>query len=422
MVSKQPRGYWSPMIKSFKGKVSLVLILAFSCFIALGMVTGLLGVAWPSIRGTFNLPLDALVALLVSSTLGFLLGSILAGQLMLRMGVATTLMMTNLIAAVGLIGYVLAPGWWVLVAFGLLTGWASGSIDTGLNIYMAANHGVAVMNWMHACFGIGAAIGPLVMTTILAAGLSWRVGYAIAAMVHLTLGLLFLVTRNRMAIKPVTAQPSSASAKPLKAPKPMETLKLPVVLLSILLFLLYTGVESSTGQWTFTLFTESRSVSPYLAGVMTSMFWAMLTLGRIVLGAAANRIGVERLLRLSMIGVFISAILFLFKNATVGFIAVSLMGFSLSAIFPTLTADTPHRVGIRHAPNTIGFQTGSASVGFAILPGIAGILAERIGLETLGPFLIISSLLMLVTNEIVVHVMKRNRRGEANVIPDIFGH
>lgn len=409
------------MKNPFAGKVSFVLILAFSCFIALGIVTGLLGVAWPSIRVTFGLPLDSLVGLLVSSTVGFVLGSVLAGQLMLRAGVASTLLVANLLAAGGLVGYVLAPGWWVLVFLGILTGWASGTIDTGLNIYIAANHGVKIMNWMHACFGIGATAGPLIMTAILAAGLSWRAGYAVAAAVHLSLGLFFLAARNRLAIKPIAVPPAPSSAAPAEPPKPQETLKLPVVLLSVLLFLLYTGVESSTGQWTFTLFTESRSVSPNLAGVMTSLFWAMLTLGRIVLGAGAVYIGVERLLRLSMLGVLLSAVMFLFKNTAVGFLAVSLMGFSLSAIFPTLTSDTPNRVGLRHAPNTIGLQTGSASIGFAILPGLAGILAERLGLESLGPFLVLTSMLMLLTNEVVVLVMKRKRASEAAAMPNLLG-
>ena len=76
------------------------------------------------------------------------------------------------------------------------------------------------------------------------------------------------------------------------------TLRLPMVWLSVLLFLLYTGVESTAGQWTYTWFTESRAASAYLAGTMTSVFWAMLTVGRVVFGAGAARIGVERLLRL----------------------------------------------------------------------------------------------------------------------------
>ena len=187
------------------------------------------------------------------------------------------------------------------------------------------------------------------------------------------------------------------------------TLRLPMVWLGILLFLLYTGVESTAGQWTYTWFTESRAASAYLAGTMTSAFWAMLTVGRVVFGAGAARIGVERLLRLSMMGTVLAAALLLVRSLPIGFVAIGLMGLSLAAIFPTLTSDAPNRVGARHAANTIGIQTGAASVGFAVLPGLAGVLAERAGLESLGPFLVVSALLMLGVNQLAVALMRRER-------------
>jgi fucose permease len=397
----------SVMKKSLAGKLNLSLILAFSSFIALGLVAGLLGVAWPSIRATFGLPLDAVVALLITSTIGFVVGSILASQIMIRIGVGVTLLASNILAAGGLLGYAIAPEWWVVVLLGLLTGAAAGLIDTGLNIYVAANHGVTYMNWMHACFGIGATLGPLLMTAVLGFGLSWRYGYGVAAALHFVLGIGFLFSIGHQSIRSMTIIRPQETSEAIRSAKPLDTLRKPIVWLSILLFLLYTGIESTTGQWSFSLFTESRSITPYLAGVLTSLFWGMLTLGRFVLGAAARLIGVERLLRISMLGVVIAAVLFLFQTTLAGFFAVSLMGFSLSAIFPTLTSDTPHRVGQQHAPNTIGFQTGSASIGFAVLPGLAGVLAERIGLESLGPFLILLAILMLLTNEIIVRVLRQ---------------
>lgn len=397
------------MINEIRQKASPILVLAFACFIALGVAASLLGVAWPSIRATFNLSLDTLAILLGGSTVGFVIGSVLAGRLMIRAGVGTVLLVTNLIAGLGLIGYAIAPGWWFLVAFSLLTGFASGAIDTGLNIYMAAYHGVAVMNWMHACFGIGATLGPLLMTAILQLGLDWQLGYVSAAIIHLTLAFSFLLTRHTLRFKSVSVASPSSASRPVRPAKPAETLRIPAVLLSIVLFLLYTGVESSTGQWSYSLFTESRNVSTSLAGLMTSVFWGMLTFGRIFLGAIADRFGVQRLLRFSMLGVLLSALLFIVQNTIVGFLAIGLMGFSLSAIFPTLTSDTPNRVGLRHTPNSIGYQTGAASVGFAALPGLVGIIAERAGLETLGIFLVITSSMMLITNEIILYTLRHRK-------------
>lgn len=384
----------------------LILGLSFACFVALGIASGMLGVAWPSVRGSFGLPIDALVALLVSTTVGFAIGSVTVGGIMARYGIGRFLLFGNLLAALGFFGYMLAPYWWSLVALGLLTGWAGGAIDTGLNIYVAATDTVRIMNWMHAMFGVGATIGPLIMTAAIGAGIGWRAGYAVAALVHLILGLLFIPVLKQMNFRGMA---QGSSAQPDRPESPTATLRLPIVILSILLFLLYTGVESTTGQWSYSLFTEERGLSPYLAGIMTSLFWGMLTVGRILFGAAADRIGIQRLLRLSMTGAVLSAALFLVRSPAAGFAAVALMGLSLAAIFPTLTSDTPYRVGARHAANAIGFQTGAASIGLAILPGTAGFLAARLGLEVLGPYLVLTSLMMLVTNEVAVRVVGRNR-------------
>jgi fucose permease len=292
---------------------------------------------------------------------------------------------------------------------GLLTGWAAGAIDTGLNIYVAATRTVRIMNWMHGMFGVGATLGPLIMTTIVAVGLSWRLGYVVAGVVHLILGLLFITVLSSMNFRGMAPRPAAGVDEAARPETPLQTLRLPIVLLGVLSFLLYTGVESTTGQWSFTLFTESRSVSTSLAGFMTSAFWAMLTLGRFVFGAAVDRIGINRLLRGSMIGAILAALLFLVPIPAVGFAAVALMGLSLSAIFPTLTSDTPNRVGLSHATNAIGLQTGAASIGFAVLPGLAGVLAARLGLEILGPFLLVSTILMLGVNEVAVWLARQNR-------------
>lgn len=388
-------------------KKRLPIVLSFACFLALGIGNGVLGVAWPSIRTTFGLPLDALVALLISSTVGFVIGSITAGQMMAWIGIGRFLLLTNLLVAAGMVGYAIAPSWWLLVAFGMLTGWGGGAIDTGLNIFVAATRTVRTMNWMHAMFGVGATIGPLLMTAVVGVGVGWRAGYVIVALVHLSLGLAFLPILRQMDFRGLASGPAGGgtSAGP---ESPVATLRLPIVLLSILLFLLYTGVESTTGQWSFSLFTEERGMSTVLAGLLTSVFWGMLTIGRILFGAAADRIGVQRLLRLSMIGAVLSAGLFLLRSPVASFISIGLMGLSLAAIFPTLTSDTPHRAGLGHAANAIGFQTGAASVGFAVLPGVAGFMAARLGLEVLGPYLVVTATLMLLTNEIAIRLVRRN--------------
>lgn len=396
------------MVKALAAKPRFTLSLAFACFAVQGIANGMLGVAWPSIRQGFGLPLDLLASLLATSTIGYVTGSISAGTLMRRIGIGRSLLVGNFVAAAGLLGYAFAPNWTTFVLFGIVVGWSSGIVGASLNIYIAATRTVRIMNWMHAMYGIGATIGPLIMTATIASQLGWRVGYFIAAIVHLTLSLLFIVAIKEMDYRGAVEEKIAEAGRTRKKHSPLEALRMPVVLLGILLFLFYTGVETTTGQWSFSLFTEGRSMSAYLAGLSTSIYWAMLTLGRIVFGATANRIGTTRLLRWSMIGTILSATLFLNQTTVGGIASVALMGLSLSAIFPTLMSDTPNRVGLKYTPTAIGLQTGAASVGLTILPGLAGMMAARVGLEILGPFLIISAVLMFVTNEASMMLARRN--------------
>lgn len=385
----------------------LPMALAFSCFAAQGIANSMLGVAWPSIRSTFGKPLDTLIVLLVSSTIGYILGSLLSSRIMGWIGIGRSLLIGNILAAVGFLGYAISPEWWTMVILAALVGWTSGNIGASLNIYVAATRTVRSMNWMHAMYGVGATIGPLVMAAAIGLSAGWRLGYVVAAIIHLALGLCFVVVANRMDFQGIR-NPAGGTGTMITT-RPSATIRVPIVLLGIALFMLYTGVETTAGQWSYSLFTEARSMTLYLAGISTSIYWGMLTAGRILFGAIADIIGITRLLRVSMLGVVLSAGLFLIPTPGTGIISLALMGLSLSAIFPTLMSDTPNRVSAEHLSSAIGFQTGAASLGLAMLPGVAGVLAARMGLEVIGIFLVLAATLMFLTNELANQIVKRNK-------------
>jgi len=154
----------------------LLIVLAYVSFISLGLPDGLLGVAWPSMRGFFHLPLDALGALLVAYTTGYLLSSCSSGRILARINVGSLLTLSCLATAASLLGYALTPWWGIVVALGVLSGLGAGAIDAGVNTYVATRYSTRMVNWLHACYGIGAASGPVIMTSVLAAGSALALG------------------------------------------------------------------------------------------------------------------------------------------------------------------------------------------------------------------------------------------------------
>src|SRR5262245_42658285 len=138
--------------------------IAFVAFVSLGLPDGVLGVAWPSMRRSFDLPLSALGALLAAAMAGYLASSFGSGVVVARLGVGSLLAWSSATMVASSLAYAMAPAWSVVVAGGVLAGLGAGAIDAGINAYAAARFPPRLVNWLHACYGVGAMLGPLVMT------------------------------------------------------------------------------------------------------------------------------------------------------------------------------------------------------------------------------------------------------------------
>jgi fucose permease len=224
----------------------------------------------------------------------------------------------------------------------LIAGLGSGAIDAGMNAYAAHHFSPRLVNWLHAFYGVGATLGPLMMTAVLSAGLVWRWGYAVNAALLGVMSLCFLLTL-RLWDQPTDAPANAEALAAQPAPAgTLDTLRRPVVALSVVLFFLYTGVEVAAGQWTYSLFTEARGVSPAVAGVWAGVYWGSLTAGRIAFGAAAGRVPPLAILRATMLAAPLGALLIWADAAPLAnFLGLALMGFCFAPMFPLLISLTP---------------------------------------------------------------------------------
>jgi fucose permease len=370
-----------------KVKTSL-LVLAYFAFISLGLPDGLLGVGWPSIAATLRVPTESVGYLLFAATTGYLTSSVAAGFLLRRVGVGRLLAGSTGLASLALAGYAVAPAMWFLIPCALIGGFGGGAIDAGLNAYATAEFGPRHMNWMHACFGLGVAIGPLIMTGVIEGGAVWRIGYVIVSSAQLVLALSFVLNARQWGRAPA---PKHAPAKP------GGTLKLPVVWLSVLAFGVYVAIEAGAGLWAFLLLTKGRGLGEGIAGLCVSGYWAMLFLGRVVQGVVAERLGIRAVLVGSLTGMAAGALLVAIPGP--GWLAVTglaIIGFAAAPVFPLLTLTTGERVGAAHTDRAIGLQIAGAGLGGAVVPSAIGVLLSHVGVEALGPALLALSLLLLV--------------------------
>lgn len=385
-----------------------LLAIGFFGFVAVGMPAAALGVAWASMQETFGVALDSIGILLTAVTIGRLVMSVYSGRVIGAMGLGNYMTVGSVVMLAGLLGYALTPSWPVLVLSALVFGFGVTALNTGINNHAAANYASGTMNWLHAWYGLGSALGPLVVTlVVINLELDWRWAYGVFILLQIILTLVFAFTRAEWSLGE-----KALSGKDADRPKATlrETLKLAPALYGIALFFLHGGIQVGTGQLTNSLLVDSRGVDPATAGLWISIYWAGLTAGRMFTGIVVGRVGNNRFMRINMF-VTILGTLLLWSNISnnLTFLGIALIGFTLGPVLPTLLADTPKRTGLRFSANAVGFQIAAAGIGLALLPGLAAWVAVQVGLESIGAYLFLIALVSFIVHEgLVIH----DRRGQ----------
>jgi fucose permease len=290
-------------------------------------------------------------------------------------------------------------GWAVANAFGLvplcaaIAGLGAGAIDAGVNAFVAKEYGARMLNWMHAAYGLGAALGPIIMTALLSSAYSWRMGYGLVGGAAFLLGIVFVSSRGAWS-RGVAGVRTSRAGAPLG-----DTLRLGRTWLGIVAFFIYTGLEAVAGVWAYSFLTTVRELSMGTAGTGVAAFWAALSAGRVTFGTFVDPDAIPGMLRLALRGLVAAAVSIAIPlSAGAAIFGFALLGFAAGPVFPSLMAGTVGRMGDEHSGNAIGFQVAAAALGQSLLPAVMGIAARRFGLDLLGPFLIVAAVALLAVH------------------------
>jgi fucose permease len=359
-----------------------LLALAYLAFIGLGLPDPLPGTLWPEVAPAYGLPNAALGLVLAGLAVGYIAAGLLAGRLIGALGIGGVLAASLAATALAAAGQALAPPWAMFVALALLAGLGGGAVDAALNAYSATHFSPRHLNWLHACWGIGATLGPALAAGLLAAGAGWQAGYGAVALLLAPLALACFVTRRRWDGGAPPAGPSVTA---------FSALRVPAVRLQMGVFFVYTGLEAGAGQWAATVLA-ARGATPAEGAAAATLFWAGIAAGRIGLGFVVDRIGPDRLLRLAVPVAVLAAMAFALGLADR--LALVLLAAALAPVYPTLMARTPARLGAALSVHAIGFQVAAAMAGVAALPGAMGLAADLVAPASV-PWMVLALALLL---------------------------
>jgi fucose permease len=360
-----------------RANATWLLLLSYVGFVSLGLPDTVLGAAWPAVRAEFGLRLDQAGAAMLLTTGGVVLSSTTSGRLRARWGTAVVLIASTIFAALALFVSSVAPSFSVMLVAAAIAGLGGGAIDASLNDHVARHYSARHMNWLHACWGVGASTAPAIVSSVLLAGASWRVAYLVLAVIEALLVISFWATRHSWTDGAATAEEHAAQASTAYSAWPARA--------SVAFFFCYGGLEAGAGLWAASLLTETRGTSIPLAGAAVALYWGALCAGRFVIGARADAWQPERVLRISVWCALASTIAFAIPATPTAFVfcALAALGFSLASIYPLAMHDTPRRFGSVTGAHLVGYQVAATAVGVACLPWLVGAIASRVSLELL---------------------------------------
>lgn len=118
----------------------VLLIVIYLAFVSLGLPDGVLGLVWPGMRASLGQPLEALglvtfVLASCSALSGFMSGRVLA-----RFGTGPVTFFCALMTGLSLLGLSQVPNFPLMVALAFPLGLGAGSVDAGLNHYVAEHY------------------------------------------------------------------------------------------------------------------------------------------------------------------------------------------------------------------------------------------------------------------------------------------
>ncbi|RAR43290.1 sugar MFS transporter [Paenibacillus sp. MDMC362] len=362
------------------------LIIIYLAFISLGLPDSLLGSAWPVIWPDIGSSVGSagIVSMVIAG--GTIVSSLASGSMIQRLGTGRITLFSCILTAGALLGFSMAPSmaWFVVLAIPL--GLGAGAVDAALNLYVAENYKAHHMNWLHCFWGVGATMGPLIMSSYIADHNTWRSGYTAVSVIQFSLVIILLITLpiwKRLAAMRELQQPQNESNVVTDSRQQEQTVitsifRIRGVKPTLTAFLFYCGVESTVGLWGASYLVGAKNISADTAAVWISLYYGGITLGRLITGFITLKVANRLLIRYGqLITILGGIILMLPLTPSFSLLGFMLIGLGLAPIYPGLLHETPARFGKEHSAKLMGYQMAVAYTGTTLLPPMVGLIASQ---------------------------------------------
>jgi fucose permease len=366
-----------------------MLLLMFGSYFMFGMVMNVLGVVIPLVITQYHLTLFVAGLLAFAFYIAVGLLSVPAGVLADRFGSRAIVLF-----GLGLMTLSCAGIAWIhlfpvmaTLTFGIGAGVAF--LQTAGNpliilLDKAENYHRNLTLTIGFC-GVGAFIGPFILSSIQNSGHAWQFTYAIFAIL---LAILF-VALSLMSFPAV-----APSTEKFKLSQVGTLLVHPIVMVYALGIFFYVAAEVGTASWIVKFFEQVHGIglekplggtllarlAPSLPALTVALFWGLQGLGRLVSSYGIQKIGGRSVLRTYSVLALAALLVAVYGPTPIVAWAFAACGFFTSVLFTLIFSGAVQSFSA--SQSTVSGILCAASIGGAFAPPLIGLVAEHAGMRT----------------------------------------
>ncbi|KAL5113945.1 hypothetical protein ACEQ8H_008163 [Pleosporales sp. CAS-2024a] len=367
---------------------------SFWSFVVMGSNDAAYGALIPYLQEYYHLTFVVISLVFLSPLVGYTMSALLNNSIHLKFGQRGVAVIAPTCHLIAYIVIAVHPPYPVLVVIFMLAGFGNGLADAAWNAWIGnmANPN-EVLGFLHAFYGLGAVLSPLIATTMITRGqkLPWYYFYY----VMIGMAMIELATSSTAFWKDTgavyrAANPRTGDTKDNRMKEALVRLPHARVTWLCALFLLgYVGVEVALGGWIVKFMLEVRDGGQFASGMTATGFWMGITIGRIVLGFITPRLGEKLAIAIYVpLTMALELIFWLVPQFYVSAVAVSLQGFFLGPLFPAAVVAATKLLPRDLHVSAIGFAAAFGGSGAAIFPFAVGAIAQAKGVQVLQPIIL----------------------------------
>ena len=391
---------------------SFLLAVIYLSFVSLGLPDSLLGSVWPTIYQEFNVPVSYAGAIFMIISAGTILSSLQSDRLTKLLGTGKVTAFSVLMTAIALWGFSVSSSYWMLILWAIPYGLGAGSVDASINNYVALHYKSHHMSWLHCMWGVGASIGPYIMSFALLNNQGWNMGYRYISILQLGLSIIIMLSLPLWKKQPIVNDTDSIDEnRSSKVLTLKEIISIPGIKQLMLMFFCYCALEQTTMLWASSYLVLQHGFDLELATSYGSLFFIGITVGRAISGFITLKLNDKQMIYLGQAIILIGVILMILPfTHNISLIGLVIIGLGCAPIYPCIIHSIPSNFGADKSQSIIGVQMASAYIGNLLMPPLFGIIANHIS-----PVLFPVYLLLILIVMVVMHI-KLNKSVSKNIL------